>query len=373
MVLRVKKVQTPADKKCFIRLPWKIYGDYPSWVPPLISEREKFLNPEVNPFFKDAEVNLFMVVSGDQIPVGRIALTLNKAYGKFHSERVGFFGMFEAIDDKEVSGMLLNTAENWCREKKLNKLVGPLNLSINHESGLLVDGFDAPPVIGMPYNPPYYIDLIEQWGMCKVKDLVSLKLNLTQIPEYLELGVSRLRKRDRFTVRPIRMNRFNEEADIMWDVYNSAWTANWGFVPMAREEFDYSIKEVKSFIQPEYFLIAEVNGEPAGFSITLPDVNQVLKKMDGSLFPLGWAKFLWNKNKINSYRVIALGVKKKYRRLGIDAVFYYEIYKKFLEKKIKWCDMSWVLEDNKGMLAPLERIGGKIYKRHRVYERSFDF
>ena len=268
--------------------------------------------------------------------------------------------------------MLLNTAENWCREKKLRRLIGPFNLSINHESGLLVDGFDTPPVIGIPYNPPYYVDLIEQWGLNKAKDLVSLKIVLTQIPEYLESGISRLRKRGRFKVRQICMDRFNEEVSFMWDVYNSAWTANWGFIPMAREEFEYSIKEVKDIIRPEYFFVAEVGGEPAGFSLTLPDVNQILKKMNGSLFPFGWAKFLWNKNKINSCRVVALGVNKKYRRLGIDAVFYYETYKKLLEHKIKWCDMSWVLEDNKNMLAPIERIGGKIYKRHRVYERCFD-
>jgi len=371
MVFSVKNVQTPADKNQFIRLPWGIYGDYSSWVPPLISEREKFLNPAYNPFFKEAEVDLFIVVSSDQTPVGRIALIVNRAHDQFYSERVGFFGMFEAINNNEVSGMLLNTAEKWCREKKLSKLVGPLNLSTNHESGLLVDGFDTPPVIGMPYNPSYYADQIEQWGLSKAKDLVSLRLEITQIPEYLESGVSRLRKRDRFSIRPIHMNRFNEEMDIMWDVYNSAWTANWGFVPMSREEFEYSIKEVKSFIKPEHFLIAEVKGEPAGFSLALPDINQVLKKMNGRLFPLGWVKFLWNKNKVNSYRVVALGIKKKYRRLGIDAVFYYESYKNFLEENIKWCDISWVLEDNKDLLAPMERLGGRIYKRHRIYERSF--
>lgn len=370
MTLSIKKVQTPADKNQFIRLPWKIYGDYPSWVPPLISEREKFLNPSINPFFKEAEVDLFLVVSDNQIPVGRIALTLNHAHNKFYSVRVGFWGMFETVDDKAVSELLLNTAEIWCRKKKLNKLIGPVNLSTNHESGLLVDGFDTTPVIGIPYNPPYYSDLVEHWGLSKVKDLVSLRLELPRIPEYLESGMARLRKRERFSIRPIRIDKFDEEIDKMWDVYNSAWTSNWGFVPMSWEEFEFSFNEVKSFIQPGFFFIAEVKGEPAGFSLTLPDINIVLKKMNGRLFPFGWAKFLWGKNNIKLYRVVALGVKKKYRRLGIDAGFYYETYKKFLEKKIKWCDLSWVLEDNKDILAPIERLGGKIYKRHRIYERD---
>ena len=370
MVFSVKKVKTPADKNQFIRLPWGIYSDFPFWVPPLISERNKFLNPRINPFLKESEVDLFLVVSGDQKPVGRIAFIINHAHNKIYSERVGFFGMFEAINDKRVSDLLLNTTETWCRKNKLNKLLGPVNLSTNHECGLLVDGFDTPPVIGIPYNPAYYLDLIESWGLSKVKDLLSLRLDLTNIPEYLESGVARLRKRNRFSIRPIRLNEFNEELKKMWEVYNSSWNTNWGFVPMSRAEFEYSANEMRSFIQPEFCLIAEVKGEPAGFSITLPNINAVLKKMNGNLFPFGWARFLWSKGNIKLHRVVALGVKKKYRRIGIDAEFYYKIYQTFLEKKIKWCDISWVLEDNKDMLTPIERIGATIYKRHRIYERN---
>ena len=202
------------------------------------------------------------------------------------------------------------------------------------------------------------------------KDLLSLKLEMTGIPEYLESAISRLVKRNSFSVRPIRLDRFEEEVDIMWEVYNASWSANWGFVPMSCKEFIFSINEVKLFIKPEYLLIAEVEDKPAGFSLTLPNINQVLRKMNGSLFPFGWATLLRNKNKINSYRVVALGVKKKFRRLGIDAYFYYEIYRQLLAGNIPWVDMSWVLEDNEDILAPIHRIGGTIYKRHRIYERA---
>jgi len=192
---------------------------------------------------------------------------------------------------------------------------------------------------------------------------------LIKIPDYLEQAAVKLKRRNHFNIRPLNLSRFDQEISVLWDVYNSAWSLNWGFVPMTRKEFEFSIQEVKPIIQPEFCLIAEVKGEPSGFSMAFPDINQVLIEMNGSLFPFGWARFLWKKNKINAYRVPILGVKKKYRRLGIDAWFYYETYRKFLDKKIKWCEMSWLLEDNKSITDPMSRIGGTIYKRHRIYDR----
>lgn len=370
MVFSIKKVKTPADKYQFIHLPWQIYSDFPCWVPPLVSERKNFLNPKANPFLKESDVDLFLVVSEDQKPVGRVAFIINNKHNEINSERVGFFGMFEAINDRRVSGLLLNTLEVLCRKSKLKKILGPVSLSTNHECGLLIDGFETPPVVGMPYNPPYYVDLLESWGLTKEKDLVSLRLDLIKIPEYLDSAIIRLNKRKRFITRSIRLNKFNEEIEIIWGIYNSSWNANWGFVPMSKQEFKYAANEMKSFIRSEFCFIAEVNGEPAGFSLALPNINEVLKKINGSLFPLGWIKFLWSKSDIKIYRVVALGVNKKYRRLGIDAQLYYETYKKLLGEKIQWCDMSWVLEDNKDILIPMNRLGGNIYKRHRIYGRN---
>lgn len=363
------KVETSQELEQFIRLPWKVYKNHPCWVPPLIQERKKFLNPDINPFFEHAEVNLFLALDDDRLPVGRIALVHDQNYHDVHSEPVGMFGMFEAMDDPDLFCLLLDKAQQWCREKGYVRLIGPMNLSTNHECGLLVEGFESPTMFGIPYNPEYYGKHFEAWGLQKAKDLLAFRLDLIKIPDYLEGAATKLTKRNHFSVRSIDLSRFEKEISILWDVYNSAWIQNWGFVPMTEKEFTFSAQEMKSIIQPEFCLIAEVKGEPAGFSLALPDVNQVLRKMNGRLFPFGWAQFLLNKNKIDAFRVLTLGVKKKFRRLGIDALFYYETYRLFLEKKIKWCEMSWLLEDNKSMVDPMHRIGAHIYKRHRIYDR----
>ena len=370
MGFEIRRVITPADTDQFIRLPWNIYSDYPCWIPPLISERKRFLNPEVNPFFEHADVDLFLVWSEGGTSVGRIACIHDRSFIEHCSEKAGCFGLFESIDEQKVADLLLDRAFNWSREKGLAKILGPMNMSTNHECGLLIEGYESPPMLGIPYNPPYYKKLFERWGLHKAKELLSLKLDLVQIPGYLEQSALKLRKRDRFSIRPLRLDRFEEEMRILWDIYVSAWDRNWGFVPMNRKEFFFLAKEVKSIIQPEFCLIAHVGNEPAGFAWSLPNANQVLKVLNGRLFPFGWARFLWNRNKINTYRVLTVGVKKKYRRLGIDAYFYYELYKQFLLRKISWCDMSWVLEDNQDILAPMHRIGGTTYKRHRIYERA---
>ena len=366
----IKKAETREDINAFIRFPWNIYRDDPCWVPPLIGERKKFLDAQVNPFFEHAEAEYYLALHADGTPAGRIALVLNSRHNEFHSEKIGFFGLFESVNDQKVADLLLDIAYAWCQAKGLHSMRGPFNLSTNHECGLLLEGFDTPPVMGIPYNLPYYQSLFEQWGLRKARDLISLKLDIVEIPTYLDRAVSRLAKRTRFTMRPFRMDRFEQEVDIMWDIYNEAWNHNWGFVPMTQREFKFSAEEMKPIVRPEFCLFAEVEGEPAGFSLTLPDVNQVLINMDGRLFPFGWARFLWGKSKINAFRVLALGVKKKFRRLGIDACLYHETYKQFLASGIRWCDMSWVLEDNLDILRPIERIGGYSYKRHRIYERD---
>ena len=371
MDLKLNEVKSAAELDRFIRLPWKIYKDYPCWVPPLISERKKFLNPQINPFFENAEVRLFLAEDHRGNALGRIALVHDHNYQESYSKRTGIMGMFETVDDENVSRFLFDHAKQWCEKNGFDKLLGPLNLSTNHESGLMVEGFDLPPMLGIPYNPDYYIKHFENSGFKKSKDLVSLKLVITDIPEYLKIAAGKLEKRGRFSLRPLNLARFEDELKIIWEIYNSAWERNWGFVSMNFKEFKFAAEEMKSFINPEVCLIAEVKGEPAGFSLALPDVNQVLKDLNGHLFPFGWAKFLWKKNAIDSYRVLTLGIKKKFRRLGIDAYMYFDMYRKFLDKKIKYCEMSWVLEDNTDMLTPIFKIGGAVYKRHRIYERTF--
>ena len=370
MGFELVKVETNRDLERFIRLPWKVYKDQPCWVPPLIQERKNFLNPDINPFFEHAEVDLFLALDNDRSPVGRIALIHDQSYQDIHSELVGMFGMFEAMDDPNLFRFLLDKAHQWCQEKGYARLIGPMNLSTNHECGLLIEGFGSPTMLGIPYNPEYYVKYFEEWGLQKSKDLVAFKLDLIKVPDYLERAAVKLKRRNHFDVRPLNLRRFDEEISILWDIYNSAWSLNWGFVPMKRKEFEFAMQEVKPIIEPEICMIAEAKGEPAGFSMAFPDINQVLIGLNGSLFPFGWVRFLWKKNKINAYRVPILGVRQEFRRLGIDAWLYYETYRMLLKKNIKWCEMSWLLEDNKSILDPMHRIGGYIYKRHRIYEHT---
>ena len=370
MPLEIKKVESPTDLKQFIRLPHKIYqGDSP-WVPPLEFERKHFLNPKSNPFFEHAEVDLYLAADASGDIVGRLAVIQDDAHNKFHSERTGFFGMFEAVNDPAVSNALLDTAMQWCQKRTLHKLVGPMNLSTNHECGLLIDNFEDPPAWGIPYNPPYYENLLEQWGLKKARDLISFTIDVTGIPEYLQRAVSLIQKKNRFTIRTMRMERFQQEIELAWEIYNSAWVRNWGFVPMDHKEFTTAAAEMKHIVDPSLCFFAEAQGQTVGFVLTLPDINQVLKKMNGRLFPLGWLQFLLGRKNINRYRVITLGVKKEFQRLGIDAFFFYKTYQRCLEKKIPVVDMSWVLEDNQLMASPIERVGGVPYKRHRIYERT---
>ena len=246
------KVETSRDLERFVRLPWKIYKDQPYWVPPLIRERKQFLNPDINPFFEHAEVDLFLAVDAGQSPVGRIALIHDRSYQDLHPEPVGMFGMFESVDDPIISHLLLDKAYQWCQERGFARLMGPMNLSTNHECGLLIEGFDSPTMFGIPYNPEYYKKHFEAWGLQKAQDLVAFKMDPIQIPDYLKHAAVKLKQRNRFTVRCLNLDRFEKEISILWDIYNSAWSRNWGFVPMTRKEFEFSAREMKSIVQPEF-------------------------------------------------------------------------------------------------------------------------
>jgi len=372
MPLTVKPVASRQDLETFIRFPWQVYDGDLCWTPPLLADQRKFFNRAINPFCEHADVALCLAVDASGRPVGRIALTADRAHNAFQSERTGFFGFFEALDEPGVAACLLDHARQWMRERGLRKMLGPMNLSTNHECGLQVDGFERPSMIGIPYNPPRYQKLLEEWGLVKAKDLLSLYLVPKVVPEYLERAVARISQRNRFHLRSLRMDRFQEELDILWDVYNTAWEKNWGFVPMNRNEFLFAANELKAIANPRLCFVAEVDGEPVGFSLTLPNINPVLKKMNGRLLPFGWLRFLCGKKNIGSFRVITLGIKKPFRRMGIDVALYHATYKEVARIRASLVEMSWVLEDNTPMMAPLLRIGGKEYKRHRIYERQLD-
>jgi GNAT superfamily N-acetyltransferase len=355
----------------FIRFPWKVYRGNPNWVPPLVREM-KFILSDKNPFFRHAEAAFFLARKNREA-VGRIAAIIDRNHINVHNEQVGFFGFFECLPDPAVAGELVDKALSWLRERNINVMLGPMNPSTNDECGFLLDGFDSAPMIMMPYTPPYYLDLMEQCGFSKAKDLfayISI-INEVSVVERLERLSKTVHKRiPGLTVRPARMNAFDQELAIIKDIYNSAWNKNWGFVPMTDEEMNSLAKRLKPVIVPELFIIAEVDGRPAAFFVMLPDYNQVIKKINGRLLPFGIIKFLWYARKITDIRGITLGVKEEFRKKGIEGLLYLESFRAAKAKGYQRAEMSWVLEDNTLMQKGCELMGGKLYKKYRLFEKK---
>lgn len=366
------KLLSRDDRKAFIRFPWTVYKDDPKWVPHLLIERSEFLDPSKNPFFDHAEVAYFGAYK-DGVMIGRIAAIVNHAHNQFHQDHVGFFGLFECKNDLEAAHALFSATADFLKSKGMTTMRGPMNVSTNDECGLLIDGFDEPAVVMMTYNPTYYIDLLENTGFVKSKDLWAHKIDHpTAIPERLKRGIDLILKRNEFTIRTINMKDFNGEVRKIRDIYNSAWEKNWGFVPMTDAEFDHLGKQMKQILDPEFLFIAEHKGRPVGFSLTIPNINDALIHIkNGRLLPFGIFKLLWHtrKSAVKSLRVLTLGITKEHRSSGMDVVFYYKTYEAAVKRGIQWAEMSWILEDNTPMNRALERMGAKVYKKYRIYDK----
>ncbi|MFQ6617789.1 MAG: N-acetyltransferase [Fidelibacterota bacterium] len=367
MSVRLIKVEDKKGLNRFIKFAWKIYKGDPYWVPPLISEQKKFFNPSVNPFFQHSEVDFFLVEKNGELS-GRIAAILNRNHNEFQGERTGFFGFFESVNDREVSDTLFDAAAEWLKKRGMEVMRGPMNFSTNDECGLLVEGFNSSPVIMMTYNPPYYSELIENYGFKKAKDLYAYMIDNPEPPEKLVRGVELIKRKKNISLRNVNLKKFDEEVEVIHDIYNSAWEKNWGFIPMTDDEFYYLAKNLKTIVNPELAFIAEVNGLPAGFSLAIPNVNEALIKINGRLFPSGFIKLLWYFKKIKSLRIITMGVKKEFRFMGIDALFYLETFRAGVRRGYKWAEMSWILEDNLMMIRALEDLNARRYKTYRIYD-----
>ena len=366
--INVITVQSPADLKAFINLPWTIYRNDPHWVPLLRRDLKKRFDRSRYPFFDHAEA-VFLIARREGRVVGRIAAIKNDNHIDFHEEQVGFFGFFESVEDPEVAAALFSHAAQWLRARKLQVMRGPVNYSTNDDCGLLVEGFDSPPMIMMSYNPPYYPNLIEGFGFEKAKDLLAYEItDEVQVPERLERTVQWIKKRKNITIRPLVKKQIHQEIQRVKEIYNAAWEKNWGFVPMTDREIDHMAQELIQIIDPDLLLFAEIEGEPAAFILALPDFYVALKRANGRLFPLGLLKLLWHSRKIDTARVLAFGIKKKYRQQGIDALMYYEVYKIGVAKGYRRGEMSWILEDNTLMNRGLENMGATLYKRYRIYD-----
>lgn len=370
--VEVRAVSSRSDLDSFIKLPWRLYENDPQWVAPLISEVREVLDRGKHPFHKHATVEYFIALRDGEV-VGRIAAIVNHLHNQFHDDQVGFFGFFEAVNDQAVADALIRTAEDWLRAKGMTSVQGPMNFSTNEElssPGVLVEGFDTPPKIMMAHTPQYYAPLLERAGYFKKKDLLCYWYDGEQTSERLKRALETMTKRLNLTLRPLSLKDFDGEIERIKEIYNSAWERNWGFVPMTEAEFDFMAKKLKPIVDPRMCIIAEINGQPIGFALQLPDYNQPLKHVNGRLFPFGVFKFLWYKRKIDSVRVITLGVKPEYRGKGLDGVLIAKIHEVLQPLGIPRGECSWILEDNIPMRNAIERMGGWVYKTYRVYEKS---
>jgi hypothetical protein len=366
--IEIKPVLTKQDISQFIKLPWKLYTNDPSWVPPLLMDRKKLIDKKNNPFYKHSDAEFFLAYRDGEI-VGRIGAIVNHNHIKEHNEKVGFFGFFESINDQNVANALFKTAREWLKQHGMTAMRGPANPSVNDEYGLLIDGFNRPPVILMPYNPPYYAKLIEGAGLTKVKDLYayhvskdrSLNERLTKISE-------RARQREGLTFRTINMKEFDKEVAVIKSLYNRAWQYNWGAVPMTDEEFDYLAADLKQIIVPELVILAEFKGEPVGFSLSIPDLNIALKYNKGGYLLPAIVRMLVHKKKINWARVLVLGVVPERLKTGAASVLFYETARRCVEKGYPDGEASWVLEDNLMMNRAAEFLNADRYKTYRLYQ-----
>lgn len=364
-VLRNKK-----EQKRFIDLQWKLYKGDPIWVPQLkLSLKEQF-SPK-HPFYKTAEIKSWIAVK-DGEDVGRIQAIINNKHNEFHDENIGFYGFFESIEDTEVFKALFSAAEDYLRSQGKTEMRGPANPSTNYAVGTLIKGFDDDPQVMMTYNNPYHQVLTESLGYSKSKDLIAYQLDLNfQMPEVIEKISARAEKSNKITYRKVNMKKWKEETDILWDIYNDAWEKNWGFIPMLKEEWEHTCKDMKSIVDPNLLLICEVAGKPAGFILALPDINQAFKQVpNGKLLPFGIFKLLNAKKYMTRMRVLTMGVKSNYRKLGLESILYTKTKQLGLDAGYNEVEMSWILEDNLNMNKPLLRMGAKPYKTYRIFSKS---
>ncbi|HEV8712117.1 MAG TPA: GNAT family N-acetyltransferase [Candidatus Binatia bacterium] len=339
-------------------------------MPPLLFDLKKLLDPHRHPFHRHAEVQYFLARRGEEV-LGRIAAIVNHQYVQFHDEATGFFGFFESVADEHIAAELLAAAEQWVSQRGMWRMRGPMNFSTNEECGLLVDGFQYPPAVMMPYNLPYAAQLLEAVGYTKAKDLLAYVLDDVTPPERLVRGVARLQHHHNITIRPINLRWFRQDVALMLEVYNSAWERNWGFVPMTKAEVDSLARQLRWVGNPNLCLIAEIKGEAVGFALALPDYNQALRYLDGRLLPFGLLKLLWHRRKITAARILTLGLKPGFRHMGIDAMLYLRLWQEAPKNGYTaWVECSWILEDNWAMRRGLERMGARVYKTYRIYEKA---
>jgi GNAT superfamily N-acetyltransferase len=363
----VIEVVSRRDLNDFIKFPFSLYSHDPFYVPPLISQMRKHFSQR-NPFLHHARVRYFLAKENDEIR-GRVVSIINKQHNEFHHENTGFFGFFESYNDAGISSALLDKAALWLKKEGMDIMRGPTSFSTNEECGFLIDGFGSHPLLMTPYNPPYYSDLMESYGLQKAKDLFSYILDVPdELPQKIH-RVADLVVKTGVIARPLNKKHFERDMFIFKDVYNSAWENNWGFIPLTDEDLVYLGHNLKPVLVPELTLIAEKNGEPVGFMGMLPDFNVVLKQMKGKLNPISIIKSFVYSRTIKDLRMLLLGIRHEYRNKGVDALLFREGFKGVKRGGYQRVEFSWILEDNIPVQRLVEMIGGRLYKKYRIYEK----
>lgn len=367
--IEVRPIELPGDAKVFVKSWWPIYRDDPHWVPPLISERLAFFDPAKNPYFKMARIQCFMAFQEGQ-PVGTIAATVDLELQK-NEPGVGLFGFFEFIDDEAVARALWAAASGWLGEQGMTVARGPFNFNSNHEFGLLVDGFDTDPCIANPHNRDYYAPIYESLGMSKVMDWYAYWVPIGPVPSIVQRLSDRvLRRHPEVEIRTFKKSEFEQAVQAFRDIYNDAWEPNWGHIYSTEEEFRFTAENLKQVIDVDLCYFAYIGDECVAASVSLPDYNQVVKKMNGTIFPFGWWHFLTGRKSIDAIRIFILGVKREYQSWGLGAPLYQATWQYAQSMNIRGAEASLILENNQSMRGALEKQGGQIYKTYRSYEVS---
>jgi len=374
--IEITEVHSRPERDAFIKFPWRIYSNDSAWVPPLLLERKEFLNREKHPFYEHGDAALFLARSGGTI-VGRIMVSDDPKYNALHQTNVGCFGMFESIDDQQVANALFEAAANWLRHRGRDEIMGPIDYSTNYVCGLLIDGFQYPPMLLTSHNPPFYRGLIEGWEFEKAMDLYAWWFaNPAEAANRLRRLAAGLKRRSEVRLRHGNLRDIAGEGRRLREIYNQAWQNNWGFVPFTEKEFEFMTHELKPILVPELVWLAEIEGEPVGFILCVPDINVALRKVNGRLMtfglPIGLVKLLYYKSRLKTVRLVALGIVPKYRRHGIAEMLVLHIIEEAMIKRGFIGECSLILENNRMMNRFLEAIGAEKYKTYRIYRRRLE-
>lgn len=368
--MQVVPATTKAQVRDFALLPYTLYRHDPTWIPPLRSEQLRLFAPETNPLLRHCDYALFLLRDAGRT-VGRVAAFVDHLAVDYWRKNIGFFGSYECVDDAAASRLLLDTARDWLRARGMEIMRGPISFA-SQEWGFVVHGYEHPPTIMAPYNPPYYNAHAEAYGLRKAKDLLVYEADVSRgytIPErYLRL-MDAVAERHGVTLRPLNMKRYRQDAQIIMDLSNISIADNWGYYPVTEAEAEQMARDLKQIVHPEAVLIAEAEGRPIGFAMTLPDVNVLLRGLNGRLFPFGFIKLLWGLPRLRQYRFFALGVHPDYHGLGIDSLLYARTWQALAHKNVR-VEIDYVLEDNVPMNNALKRLGVTHIKTYRVYETA---